>query len=268
MKAAFLFSLVGTVGLAATTGFASDSDHGKGDMIPYSHSGSSIGQHQIVYAPTQYYRNGSSTICYGYKELGKVAQFKHVRGAWSSAPETSYIFADSTVPANILSKWRRVVSSEAVADGTAPVPARSKKHASSAVTYVENAPTAAGRETEPQADAAPSGEEQPSKAGRINPIEMLDEQIQREPENINAYYTRASLYHEMRDFLRAIDDYSQVIQLDPNNVNAFYKRGLCYTAMGRSDLAVADLRRANQVAPEDNRAWFQQSGSWIRQHGF
>ena len=61
------------------------------------------------------------------------------------------------------------------------------------------------------------------------------------------YYNRGNVYVERKDYLHAIDDYSQAIQLDGHLAEAYYNRGLARLALHQQQQAIADLSKAGEL---------------------
>lgn len=53
-----------------------------------------------------------------------------------------------------------------------------------------------------------------------------------------AYTNRGLAYYELKEFTRALADYSEALQLDPYYYDAHYARGAAYCDMGRWEQAV------------------------------
>ncbi len=85
-------------------------------------------------------------------------------------------------------------------------------------------------------------------------IKLMDQAIQLDPNNANAFYDRGVAYAELAEdgvmgIDRAIADYDQAIQLDPNNASAFYRRGAAYADKNQNDRAIQDYDQAVKLDP-------------------
>lgn len=56
--------------------------------------------------------------------------------------------------------------------------------------------------------------------------------IEKDPQNVNAYYLRGCIYEKMDLIDLSIQDFSKALELDPNHVNAAYARGACENKKG------------------------------------
>ena len=65
----------------------------------------------------------------------------------------------------------------------------------------------------------------------------------------NAYYNRGVEWSLLRDFDRAISDYSEAIQLNPQYAGAYKNRGSAWDEKGDHDRAIADLNDAIRINP-------------------
>lgn len=78
----------------------------------------------------------------------------------------------------------------------------------------------------------------------------LDKAIEREQGNRNYFFQRGQVYHQLKDFAKAKNDYSKVIELSSHDGQALYYRGDCNNKLGLKDLAIDDLLKAKQYNPE------------------
>jgi tetratricopeptide repeat protein len=241
------------------------------------------------FKPTMVYRGNGYRIYYGYRQasgpaLGAAfpAWVRNYRYAVSDKVFPAVARSSSSPGATIT--WVEARAPEKQIVLHTPQTAKTRALALANLRYWEAAshvesrsiespdaalPPIAERTRETSAESAPARElPMMARSGKLDTLQMLSELIERDPGNVTARYTRGNLYHEMKDFPRAIEDYSAVIQLDLQNAAAYYKRGLCYTAMRREDLAASDFRDANRFAPPGARPWSKMSGEWTPQLGY
>lgn len=82
------------------------------------------------------------------------------------------------------------------------------------------------------------------------------------PENVEAYFNRATTRYDLRDYPGAIADYSQVVAMEANHAVALNNRGVVYEELGRSADAEADFTQAiatgtDLFAAYCNRGWLR-----------
>jgi tetratricopeptide (TPR) repeat protein len=75
--------------------------------------------------------------------------------------------------------------------------------------------------------------------------------IQLNPKYANAYHNCGSCYADIGEFDRAIADYSQAIRFDPGSASTFRNRGLAYEQLEQFEKAIADYDRVIRFAPKD-----------------
>jgi len=75
-------------------------------------------------------------------------------------------------------------------------------------------------------------------------LAKLNQRIQANPKDIDAYFGRGALKLELADRKGAIADFTQVIQANPKDVDAYYSRGLARYRIKDYPGAVADIRQA------------------------
>jgi len=82
---------------------------------------------------------------------------------------------------------------------------------------------------------------------RWNIVSDYTKVIALDPKFVTAYYNRANIYSELKEYQRAIDDYTHAIELDPEFAEAFFNRGLTRVLAGKGKEGVADLSKAGEL---------------------
>ena len=75
-----------------------------------------------------------------------------------------------------------------------------------------------------------------------------------------ALYKRRGFIYFLKDYDRAIADFTEVIRLDPKDARAYINRGVSYREKGDAERAIADFSEAIQLDPKEplshaNRCW-------------
>ena len=70
------------------------------------------------------------------------------------------------------------------------------------------------------------------------------------PNTVTYYLNRAAAYAGMKQYEKAIADYTIVTGMDPANADAYAGRGSACYSLGRTDQAAADLKRACSLGSE------------------
>jgi tetratricopeptide (TPR) repeat protein len=78
-------------------------------------------------------------------------------------------------------------------------------------------------------------------------IEDYNQAIRLNPNYTVAYYNRGNAYANLGQYLGAIEDYNQVIRLKPNNADAYNNRGLVYLNLGNKELGCNDIKKACEL---------------------
>ncbi|MBO0797932.1 MAG: tetratricopeptide repeat protein [Blastocatellia bacterium] len=79
--------------------------------------------------------------------------------------------------------------------------------------------------------------------------------IERDPNDADAYHNRGGYYMAKADRERAIADFTKAIELKPNDVASYLSRGLVYAPDDR-DRAFADFAKAIEICPDYAHAYF------------
>jgi tetratricopeptide (TPR) repeat protein len=86
-------------------------------------------------------------------------------------------------------------------------------------------------------------------------LALLENAIQADRGNADAYYLRGVAYENLQRFDQALEAYSQCLRIQPDHTEAFNNRGVVHGRMGNLDLAAGDLARAVELNPDDALAW-------------
>jgi tetratricopeptide (TPR) repeat protein len=74
--------------------------------------------------------------------------------------------------------------------------------------------------------------------------------IKKDPQNASAYFQRANVYQELKEWGLAIGDYSQAILLNGNYTAAYHNRGFVHQTLGQYDKAIEDYGEAIRTDPQ------------------
>lgn len=91
------------------------------------------------------------------------------------------------------------------------------------------------------------------KEGKLpEALVKLDAAIKARPDYTTAYLERAGVLFQLKQYDKAIVDYSQVIKLKPLAPQAYFNRGLCLISLAKPDtkLAVADFSKVIELNPK------------------
>lgn len=80
-------------------------------------------------------------------------------------------------------------------------------------------------------------------------IATCNQVIAADPRHAQAHLSRGAAWYKLRDYDRAISDFSQAINIDPKYVRAFYSRGLAWEKKGKLDNALADFKYFASLDP-------------------
>ncbi|MDD5081432.1 MAG: tetratricopeptide repeat protein [Candidatus Omnitrophica bacterium] len=74
--------------------------------------------------------------------------------------------------------------------------------------------------------------------------------IEREPNNVNAYYHVGNAYVELLDYERALEFFKKTVSVDPNFVLGYRDIGLTYLSLEKYFEAIPYLEKAIKLSPE------------------
>ena len=85
-------------------------------------------------------------------------------------------------------------------------------------------------------------------------VDAVSRQIRARPDAAELYVQRGEAYFKLREFDKAIDDYSTAIRLDDRQDDAWFGRGMAYGRSGEIDKGIADLGVYIQRHPKSSLA--------------
>jgi tetratricopeptide (TPR) repeat protein len=78
------------------------------------------------------------------------------------------------------------------------------------------------------------------------------------------YYSRGNAYFLLRQFRRAVADYTQATRLNPRYFRAHYNRGLTYVRLKQYPQAIASWDQAIRLSPRDPDAYYYRGLTYHR----
>ena len=101
--------------------------------------------------------------------------------------------------------------------------------------------------------------QQPTSAPAVNyqqKIRALQDIVNKEPANHNAWVQLGHNYFDSNQPLEAIDAYDKALQLDGNDPNVLTDQGIMYRRIGWFDKAIANFIKANELNPNHPQSLF------------
>ena len=83
-----------------------------------------------------------------------------------------------------------------------------------------------------------------------------------------AYYDRGNAYKNLKDYDRALSDYSEALKLDPQYAHAYLNRGWVYAAKNDAARSIADSTRAIELDPTEKLAYLDRGLAYRFQRNF
>ncbi len=81
-------------------------------------------------------------------------------------------------------------------------------------------------------------------------IGYLNQAIEKDLDNAEAFNTRGVAYFELKEYPNAMLDYRQAIQIAPTLYRPYFNRALLFTAQNQLDSALIDYSKAARLAPD------------------
>ncbi len=73
-----------------------------------------------------------------------------------------------------------------------------------------------------------------------------------------SYFNEGITWHNLKEYDKAIENYTSTIQLDPNNKLAYYNRGLAWSTKDY-DKAIEDYSKTIQLDPDYKLAYYSRA---------
>ena len=99
-------------------------------------------------------------------------------------------------------------------------------------------------------------------------VPSLNAAIARNPNNVDAYLVRGSIYFAKGDDVKSISDLNAAIRLDPGNAPAYLLRGIVYGYTHRYDRAIVDLTEAIRLNPDSEMSHYHRGAAYGEQDAF
>jgi tetratricopeptide (TPR) repeat protein len=85
----------------------------------------------------------------------------------------------------------------------------------------------------------------------IGAIKIFNDVLVQDPRNFLAYNARGTAYLELKEYDKAIGDYSKAIELQPFFPDAYYNLGRVYRLLKKYDEAIANLKKSIKLSPPE-----------------
>lgn len=85
------------------------------------------------------------------------------------------------------------------------------------------------------------------KPDYLQSLNTLTQLVNQNNDNPFIWYNLGNVHLQMKEFNKAIDDYSEAIKYEKNLAEAYYNRGLTLLFLGEKELATSDLSKAGEL---------------------
>lgn len=82
-------------------------------------------------------------------------------------------------------------------------------------------------------------------------VEACTELLESDPQNIDAYFSRAYAHVELGNYEEAIIDYTKLLLMRPKEAFAYNNRGIAYLQLEEFEAAISDFNRAILLRPNN-----------------
>ena len=99
-------------------------------------------------------------------------------------------------------------------------------------------------------------------------IDFFTNQMREHPKDSFPVLMRATIWHDKKDLIHAMEDYTEAIRLDPQNAALYCNRGYLLGERGEFDKAIADFNEAIRLDTRDPIAYLHRGHAWSEQRQF
>lgn len=94
------------------------------------------------------------------------------------------------------------------------------------------------------------------EVGNADKLLIFNSILENNPEYIEALSQRASLHFNLKEYQKAIKDYSDALKLQPSNAEFWLSRGITHLKLRNYRLALSDVNKALSLCPDCEKAYF------------
>lgn len=99
-------------------------------------------------------------------------------------------------------------------------------------------------------------------------IKLLDEAIEINPNLVEAYFDRACIYWDLKQYEQAIQNFDKVIEINPGDTGAYLSRGKVYQEMGQYEKALQDYNEVLENYPlSDSESYYNRGDELFTLYG-
>ena len=99
-------------------------------------------------------------------------------------------------------------------------------------------------------------------------VDFFTNQMRDHPKDSFPVLMRATIWHDKKDLVHAMEDYTGAIRLDPHNAALYCNRGYLLGERGEFDKAIADFNEAIRLDPRDPIAYLHRGHAWSEQRQY
>ena len=97
-----------------------------------------------------------------------------------------------------------------------------------------------------------------------DPVTLWSHEIRIFPGVPSAYYNRGHAYLGMKEYTRAIEDFTAAVELDPGHTSSYNARGVAYRETGDLERAEGDFTRAIELDPGSSKAYLNRGNLYLK----
>jgi tetratricopeptide (TPR) repeat protein len=95
-------------------------------------------------------------------------------------------------------------------------------------------------------------------------IEILTTMLKKYPDNQPeiSYFNRGNAYRYIREYKKAVADYTKTIKIKPGYTDAYYNRGVCFFRLEEFEKAVSDFTEVIKIIPDYPNVYFNRANAY------
>ena len=114
----------------------------------------------------------------------------------------------------------------------------------------------------PPADLISVGKRLINQTSYESAVETFDRVLEKDNNNLEAYYGRGEAYYQLEDFNKAVKDFDKVLEINVQDAQAYLYRGYAYAGLNKYKNAIEDYSKSIDLNPDNANAYHNRGNAY------